>query len=196
MNRLRDTPDGAANPDWIHETATRQLDPPDAGAAETFNPAVMRRSATNAALATKLLNAHLQNRLQLMQSNPTELRDLPFDKAALLLRAMIAAGHADGSLSDDERFRLVSIAERGIPDEARRQSILHEIDTPPSLEEILREVETSDMAERVYAVSAAILSSAHDINRAYLAYLAARLGLAKDIVLRTNAMTGITANGR
>lgn len=189
MKALRDAPDGMANPDWVHQTASRPLGDAPAASAQPIDARALRRSATEAALAAKLLNAHLQNRLQLMQTNPTELRDLPFENASLLLRAMIAAGHADGELGDDERARLVAIAERGVPDPAQRRELLATIDTPPALEEIVRRIETPEMAERVYAVSAATLDRANEVNRSYLTYLAARLGLARDVVLRINAIT-------
>ena len=186
---LRSAPDGWANAEWVVQTASRPLDDPPAPAPEPIDASVLRRCVVDIALAAKLLNAHLQNRLQLMQSNPTELRDLPFEKAAILLKAMIAAGHADGSLGEDERERLIAIAERGVPDQAQRQSLLLAIDTPPSLEDILRSVDSPELAERVYAVSAATLGHDTEVNRAYLGYLAARLQLPKDIILRINAVT-------
>ncbi|MET1756353.1 DUF533 domain-containing protein [Novosphingobium sp. RD2P27] len=186
---LRQAPDGWANPEWVAATASRNLPGPNLLPRGPAEANVLRRCVVDIALATKLLNAHLQNRLQLMQSNPTELQDLPFEEAAILLKAMIAAGHADGGLDEGERERLIAIARRGIPDEARRHSLLLAIDAPPALEDVLRAVDTPELAERVYAVSAATLGHGADVNRAYLAYLAARLQLPKDIILRVNAMT-------
>jgi uncharacterized membrane protein YebE (DUF533 family) len=194
MTDIRRTPDGVANPDWVLETASRPVG--DRGSKNPSSPAnlpALRRAAVDGALASKVLNGHLRNRLQLMQSNPTELGGLAPGDAALLLRAMMAAGHADGMLGDDERRRLVSIAERGIGDDELRQSLLRAIDSPPALEDIARRVESPEIAERVYAVSAATVGHLSEVNRAYLAYLAARLGVAQDVVLRINASTEVAA---
>lgn len=182
---LSDTPDGAAAPDWVAQTAHAVADAvtPRSHIAP-FERQQRRRATIEAALAVKLLDAHLRNRVQLMVSQPTDLSGLSAAEAALLVRAMAAAGHADGGLEQDERQRLFALARTGITDDAMRHRLLAEIETPPSVEQLVRLVETPALAERFYAVSASVIRRDRPANRAYLAYLAARLDLASDVVLR------------
>lgn len=184
-SRLAETPDGVAAPGWVADTANAAADAVAArGQVAPFERQQRRRATIETALAVKLLDAHLRNRVQLMIARPTDLSGLSHREAALLVRAMAAAGHADGGLEVSERQRLFALARTGIPDEAERQRLLAEIETPPSLEQLVRMVETPGMAERFYAVSASVIRRDRPACRAYLAYLATRLDLPGDVVLR------------
>jgi len=181
-------PDGVANPEWIaaQAAAPSSLALRVSTAGAELSPDELRRRRLELALASKLLDAHLRNRRQLMQSDPADLTGLPQPQTLLLIRGMIAAAHADGCLSDGERERLVELARSGIEDAAVRDALLSEMDAPPSVEQLTRSVETPAMAERFYAVSVEVAGFDHPANRTYLAYLAARLDIAADVVLRIN----------
>ncbi|MDB5662904.1 MAG: hypothetical protein JWN59_1242 [Sphingomonas bacterium] len=187
MRRLGRAPDGLANRAWVAATAAGLADV--APAPPRASPQALRRASVERALAAKLLDAHLRNRVQAMQSRPTDLTGLPETEASLLIRAMIAAGHADGVLDPDERKRLIVLARDGIRDDAVRQKLLAEVDAPPAIEQLIRLVETPHSAERFYAVSAAVAHRPRAANRAYLAYLAIRLEIAEDVMLRINRET-------
>lgn len=194
--RLDAAPDGLANPEWVRAVAAEPLAPTEAAPAPRDGPLSaqdLRRRMIEGAVAGKLLDAHLRNRIQLMQSRPTDLSGLPQAEATLLIRAMIAAAHADGLVDPDERRRLVALARAGISDEAVRQQLLAEVDAPPALEHLLRLIETTTLAERFYAVSATVARRERPTNRAYLAYLAIRLEIDEDVVLRLNRETDATA---
>jgi len=181
-------PDGVANADWVAAQAAAPSSLPlqAGGAGAERSPDELRRRRVETVLASKLLDAHLRNRRQLMQSDPADLTGLPQSQSLLLIRAMIAAGHADGGLSDEERERLVELARSGIEDAPLRDELFMEMDAPPSVEQLTRAVDTPVMAERFYAVSVEVAGFDHPANRTYLAYLAARLDIAADVVLRIN----------
>jgi len=187
---LDDVPDGLANPEWVASAAGAapqlQEGSPGMTRVERASPQQLRCAGLAASLAAKLLDAHLRNRVQLMQSRPADLSGLPHADAVLLIRAMIAAAHADGHIDPEERRRLISMARTGFTDDALRQQLLAEIDAPPSLEQLVRYVETAAIAERFYAVSATIARREKATNRAFLAYLATRLEIDSDVVLRIN----------
>ena len=180
--------DGVANADWVaaQASALSALPLQDAGAGTELMPGELRGRRVELALASKLLDAHLRNRRQLMQSDPADLTGLPQSQTLLLIRAMIAAGHADGGFSAVERERLIELAHSGIEDASVLETLLSEVDAPPSVEQLTRLVETPAIAERFYAVSVEVAGFDHPANRTYLAYLAARLDIAADVVLRIN----------
>ena len=133
-----------------------------------------------------LFRSHLRNRRQLMQSDPADLTGLGQAETLLLIRAMIAAAHADGVLSDEERTRITELVRSWIEDAAIRDQLWHEMEAPPSVEQLMRTIENPPMAERFYAVSVEVAGFDRPADRAYLAYLAARLDIAADVVLRIN----------
>lgn len=181
-------PDGVANADWVAAQAGRPASvPPQAEhVAAEVSPGTLRLGRVELALASKLLDAHLRNRRQLMQSDPADLTGLDQPDTALLIRAMIVAAHADGILHDEEKARLSALVRSWIEDAAEQDELWREMDNPPSVEQVIRAVEKPLLAERVYAVSAEIAGFDRAANRAYLAYLAARMDIATDVVLRIN----------
>ena len=72
-------------------------------------------------LAQKILQGHLQNRHQLIDRGLADLDGRPPEEAALLIRAMAAAAHADGALDPQEHeILLAALASTGLgPDEQR-----------------------------------------------------------------------------
>ena len=181
-------PDGMAQADWVARQAAMPSSlPMHAVVPDTEGAAgKLRLRRVELALASKLLDAHLRNRRQLMQSDPADLTGLGQAETLLLIRAMIAAAHADGVLSDEERTRLTELVRSWIEDAATRDQLWHEMEAPPSVEQLMRTIENPPMAERFYAVSVEVAGFDRPADRAYLAYLAARLDIAADVVLRIN----------
>ena len=137
-------------------------------------------------LASKVLLGHLQNRHQLLDRPPSDLQDLSAEDAALLIRAMIAAAHASGELDEGERGRIIRVMNTTVLGEEDRRRLENIMEDPQCLSTLLRQVVSPKMAARFYAVSLAAVDKDSMVNRAYLQYLALRLGLPADLVVRLN----------
>jgi uncharacterized membrane protein YebE (DUF533 family) len=145
-------------------------------------------------LARKVLQAHLQNRHQLIDRGLADLDGRSPAEAALLIRAMAAAAHADGALDPQEHEILqAALASTGLgPDE--RRALEREIVDPPCLEALARQVEPSSRAAaRFYAVSLRLLERDNKTDIAYLNYLATRLAVPRDVIVRLNRRFGMPA---
>lgn len=110
------------------------------------------------------------------------------DKALLLLRAMIAAANADGEISAEERSRIMSQAE----DADDRRALERELAAPRPLDELLGQVRDRETAEEFYLSSRMAVDGENSANRAYLASLRDRLGLAERDAAEIDAL----ASGR
>ena len=134
-----------------------------------------------------MLAGHLSNRKQLMAVRPTDLSDLSAERAQLLIRAMAAAAHADGKLDSVEHGRVrVALATATAIGEAERAELEAALTEPQCLESLAREVADEDTATRFYAVSVAAIQRGANTNRAYLDYIASRLRVPADVVIRLN----------
>ena len=145
-------------------------------------------------LAQKILQGHLQNRHQLIDRGLAELSGRPPAEAALLIRAMAAAAHADGALDPQEHeILLAALASSELgPDE--RGALEGEIQHPPCVEALARQVEPSSRAAaRFYAVSLRLLDRDDKTDIAYLNYLAQRLAIPRDVIVRLNRRFGMPA---
>jgi uncharacterized membrane protein YebE (DUF533 family) len=142
--------------------------------------------ALRAVLARQLLDAHLRRRHQAMEGETAHLAALDPDEAELMLRAMIAAGHADGEIDELEGARIRRALSHAPLDEATRTALEADLAYPGSLEAVLRRVEDPQTAARVYAVSVRTVRRGEATNRSYLDYLAHRLSLPADVVVRLN----------
>jgi uncharacterized membrane protein YebE (DUF533 family) len=145
-------------------------------------------------LAQKILRGHLQNRHQLIDRGLADLDGRPPAEAALLIRAMAAAAHADGALDPQEHEILrAALASTGLGPQERR-SLEQEILDPPCLEALARQVEQSSRAAaRFYAVSLRLLERDNKTDVAYLNYLATRLAIPRDVIVRLNRRFGMPA---
>ncbi len=157
-----------------------------AEAASAAPAAGERRAAQRAVLARKVLELRLRERSQALVGDPADLQDLDPDTARLLIQAMGAAAHADGRLDARERVRIRTALETTALDPEARDALLYELEAPPSLEGLAREVTTPQIAVRFYAVSLAVAKQGKAANRAYLNYLAHRLAVPSDVVIRLN----------
>lgn len=111
------------------------------------------------------------------------------EKALLLLRAMITAAYADGSLSNEEREGIMSHISEAGGDEEDRRTMEREIADPKSLDELLAGVHDRETAEQVYLASSAAVDGESDANRAYLENLRERLNLTDDEAEEIDALT-------
>lgn len=146
-------------------------------------------------LAAKVLFSHVRNRQQLLGPPPTAFGQLDAGQTELLIHAAIAAAHADGRI-DAAEMRQLRVAlssfglhadERGFVDAA--------IKRPRPIEALLREVRDPHMASLFYAASLVAVDKHDEVNRAYLAYLAARLKLPADILTRLHSQFGFASTG-
>ena len=137
-------------------------------------------------IARQVLENHLQARHQELEADPSRIEGLPPEQVDLLIRAMAAAAHADGAVDPLEAARIERALAAGIADEAERERLRRAIEHPPCLESLVRQVNDDGTAARFYAVSVRAVRRGVSTNRAYLAYLANRLRLAPDLVVRVN----------
>lgn len=167
--------------------------PTPAGAAEPgeARPRLGHEPVLHEMLARQILDAHLRNRHQLLDRAPADFRSFGMEETHLLVRAMAAAAHADGELDATERGRIGSRLHTSSLDEEDRDRLQRLIEEPQCLEELIRQVDGPRMAARFYAVSLATVDKHAPINRSYLRYLAQRLGLPADLVVRLNRQMGL-----
>jgi uncharacterized membrane protein YebE (DUF533 family) len=145
-------------------------------------------------LAQKILRGHLENRHQLMDRGLADLDGRPPMEAALLIRAMAAAAHADGALDPREHEILRAALDSTDLEPEERRSLEREISHPPCLEMLARQVEPSSReAARFYAVSLRLLERDNKTDLAYLNYLAQRLAIPRDVLVRLNRRFGLPA---
>ena len=98
-------------------------------------------------------------------------------QALLLIRAMIAAANADGEISPDERQRITARLDQAGAGAEERAVLQRELQTPHSAEQIVREVHDQETAEEVYVASRVAMNPDTPAEKAYLDFLAARLGI-------------------
>ncbi|MGB5986783.1 MAG: DUF533 domain-containing protein, partial [Desulfobacterales bacterium] len=100
--------------------------------------------------------------------------------AVLLIRAMIAAAHADGHMDAQERETILGKLEKLNLSAEERGFIGNELLSPASLESIVSQAGTPEMARQVYAVSLMAITVDSEAERRYLELLAQKLGLAPE----------------
>jgi uncharacterized membrane protein YebE (DUF533 family) len=108
--------------------------------------------------------------------------DIEDRKALLLIRAMIAAAHADGAVDPDQRRRIVEKLDEAQPAEQDRRIIERELDKPVSLDELVREVEDRDTARQFYIASRIAMDEPSETQASYLEYVRRRLKLTPEDV--------------
>lgn len=107
----------------------------------------------------------------------------PDDTAALqrrarsLLRAVIAAAKADGTICDTERQRISERLAAASLDAADRAFVEFELVRPLNIDDVVMGVECPEHAAEIYAASLVAIDRNGAIERSYLNLLAARLGL-------------------
>ena len=132
-------------------------------------------------VADKVLLAWLRNRYQLLFPLAFDLRRLNAEQAELVLHAMIAAAHADGSLDGQERQRIESALTLVNPREDEQAYLSEALRQPKPLNELLTRVRDVETGALVYAASLLALDERKPVNGYYLKYLAARLQLSDEL---------------
>lgn len=144
-------------------------------------------------LAAKVMFSHLRNRQQLLGPPPTAFGHLDESQAELLIRATVAAVLASGPFDEaKERQLRGALSSFGLQVEARG-FIADAIKRPVPLDVLLRSVRDPHIASLFYAASLAATDKHDEVNRAYLNYLATRLKLPQDTLLRLHSQFGFGA---
>ena len=178
-------------PDRLSTETLSAIAPPAPEPARS--PAELRRVFLQHRLARRLLHLHLEDRRRSLESHPEDLGDLEPDQAAILIRAMAAAGHADGQLDDRERRRVLRAMATTRLAEAERHALAAELEEPQCLESLIRQVKTPEFAVLFYSVSLVAAQRGKATNKSYLTYVAQRLKLPADVVVRLNRRYDIPA---
>ncbi|MCB1553731.1 MAG: DUF533 domain-containing protein [Xanthomonadales bacterium] len=110
------------------------------------------------------------------ETRPIPMLDLRRQQALLLMRTMIAAAAADGTIDDAEQRAITQRAE-ALGDDAEALDFLRrELAAPSKVEQLVAQAPRS-MADEVYAAALAAVSVDTERERAWLVALADGLGL-------------------
>jgi uncharacterized membrane protein YebE (DUF533 family) len=132
-------------------------------------------------LAAKILNDWLRNRQQLLMPLKLDLQKLGEREAALVVHAMAAAAYADGPLEEAKRERLDSALQFVNANENHRAALAEALEHPRALRETLQAVEDVQTGAIFQAASLLAIDRRKAVNRHYLRYVAARLGLSEEL---------------
>lgn len=113
------------------------------------------------------------------------------EEAVLLIQAMIASANVDGVLDAQERKSILEKLSEGDLSAEEKQFITESFLSPPGMEDILKQVNTPELAQQVYAVSLLTVTVDTEEERHYLKSLAQRLFLDEQTVNKIHEQTGI-----
>lgn len=97
--------------------------------------------------------------------------------ATLLLKAMVNAAKADGSVDVEEQSLILSHADRLNLSDEERSFLFQELSRPFDMEPIVAGATTPEIAAEIYAVSRIAVGAASPAENSYLHVLAGRLKL-------------------
>lgn len=139
--------------------------------------------AVHRCLATKLMGAWLANRRQTLMPHTLNFRALASHEVALVIEIMAAAAHADGGV-DEQEERQITLALKLVDADANEAARYREaINDPRPMQTVLDAVRSARVGAHAYAGALLTINRSSPVNRAFLAYLAARLGLPPDLAL-------------
>ena len=98
-------------------------------------------------------------------------------EALLVIRAMISAARADGSLDPAERSAIATQLDQCDLETEARELVLREFNSPASVEAIAREVTDPVLAAQIYAACVLAVGEVSPAERAWLDRFAALTGL-------------------
>lgn len=101
------------------------------------------------------------------------------DTALMLIRAMVTAANADGTITEAERARILAQADQAGADATEREVLERELANPRPIDELLGGVKDEETAEEFYLASRLAVDETTEANRAYLVLLRERLGLSE-----------------
>lgn len=110
------------------------------------------------------------------------------DTALLLLRGMIAAANADGTITQDERNRILQELQRAGADDQDRRTMMHELDDPKPLDMLVGQIHDEETALEFYLASRAAIGAESPAHRDYLQNLRRRLDLSEEDVREIDAL--------
>ncbi len=118
------------------------------------------------------------------------LPSLPAEQTALtttLVRAMISAAKADGHITEQERGRIGNQLASLQIDPENRQFLEEELAKPIDIEALAAAAQNQEQAAEIYMASILIIKGDSPAEKGYLTMLAARLGLADELVEHLHA---------
>jgi uncharacterized membrane protein YebE (DUF533 family) len=121
------------------------------------------------------------------------LPDSPEDEARLMLRAVIQASKADGTIDGEEIARIRSRLAAAGEEEEARGFVEAELRRPIDIPALAAAVRSPAQAARVYAASLLAIEVDTAAERDYLAQLATALRLPRDAVARIHDALGVPA---
>lgn len=95
----------------------------------------------------------------------------------MLIRAMIAAAHADHRLDRGERDRILEALDASNLDDEERRFVLAELETPLDPASLAAQAGSGELARQVYLASLMAIEVDTKAERDYLALLAGELDL-------------------
>ncbi len=104
------------------------------------------------------------------------------ERARLLVTAMISAAKADGYIDPAEQNAIFARLDSVALDAESKAYVMDQLRAPLDLDGIVRGAARPEVATEVYAASLLAIDPDHPAEKAYLQMLAARLGLAEDLV--------------
>jgi uncharacterized membrane protein YebE (DUF533 family) len=117
------------------------------------------------------------------------------EQALLLVRAMIAAAYADGTIDDAERADILSRLDGAGVAAADREMFVRELASPKPVTALAAEVKSPELAEQFYVVSLLAMKIDSDAERAYARMLPALLQLSPEQVAAIHQKAGLPAVG-
>ncbi len=112
-------------------------------------------------------------------------------EAMLLVRAMIAAAHADGTVDEEEQRAILGRLSAEDLGEEERAALTWELASPLPPEQLAGQVTSPQLAEEVYAASLLAIRVDSPAEREYLARLGALLGLGQEAQVRLHRLLGV-----
>lgn len=115
--------------------------------------------------------------------------------AVTLIHAMIAAAYADGLLDAEERKNIVDRFNQLDLSTEERSFLMNELLSPPSMDDIVKQVNSPELAQQVYTISLMTIDVDTEQERQYLRDLAHRLSLDETTVQNIHQMLNDEKNG-
>jgi uncharacterized membrane protein YebE (DUF533 family) len=123
-------------------------------------------------------------------STPAEQRALE-SKAQLVIRAMVSAAKSDGAIDEREQQRLLGKVRENGADQEDQAFLMEELKRPPDVDALIRDVKASGAEVETYAASMLAIDVDTPAEVAYLARLAAGLGLSPQVVQEIHSALGV-----
>jgi len=111
------------------------------------------------------------------------------EEVDLVVKAMIAAAHADGQLDDTERHRIWDHALKSGFSTSQLEALSQEINHPVGIAQLAVMANGMEQKIEVYTASRLLIAEGHERGDAYLRGLADALGLPRGLVLALNHET-------